>query len=64
MDAAILRVGQVLEIVGIRNRTTLWRMCQEGRFPAPVRIGVRAIGWRISDIDAWLGNLSEVVSRP
>ena len=59
MDAAILRVGQVLEIVGLRNRTTLWKMCQEGRFPKPVKIGVRAIGWRRSDIDAWLGNQSQ-----
>ena len=37
MDAAILRVGEVLAIVGIGNRATLWRMCQEGRFPKPSR---------------------------
>jgi prophage regulatory protein len=30
---------------------------REGRFPKPVRIGPRAVGWRESDIQAWMDSL-------
>jgi prophage regulatory protein len=25
----------------------------DGAFPAPVRLGTRAVGWRWSDLDEW-----------
>jgi prophage regulatory protein len=27
---------------------------KEGRFPAPVKLGERMVGWRESEITAWL----------
>ena len=33
MDAAILRVNEVLEITGVKHRATLWRWTKQGSFP-------------------------------
>ncbi len=30
---------------------TIWRWARAGLLPAPVRLGPRKIGWRISDIE-------------
>jgi prophage regulatory protein len=34
-------------------------MMAEGTFPKPVKLGKRAVGWRASDIAAWLESRSE-----
>lgn len=36
------------------SRSTLYDYIREGRFPAPVRIGTRAVGWLASEVDAWI----------
>ena len=52
-DRRILRRTEVEEIVGI-SRSTLYSMVAEGRFPRPIRIGRRAVGWRWSHVKSWL----------
>ncbi|MEP1200751.1 helix-turn-helix transcriptional regulator [Tateyamaria sp.] len=52
----ILRRDQVLEITGLA-KSTLYRMVQEGRFPAPVKMGPRISGWRMSAIQQWIDDL-------
>ena len=49
----LLRRDEVERRCGIR-RSTVYRLIQEEDFPAPVRIGPRAVRWRESDIDAWI----------
>ncbi|GAB3630266.1 transcriptional regulator [Pandoraea terrae] len=51
----ILRRPQVEALVGI-SRSSIYQRIQEGTFPAPVRLGPRAVGWRVGDIDAFLAN--------
>lgn len=34
-------------------RSTWWRWLSEGRIPKPVRIGPRAVRWRMDDLLAW-----------
>lgn len=53
MTDRILRFPEVQQIAGF-NRDTIRRMGKEGRFPAAVKIGVRQIGWRESEVRAWL----------
>ena len=53
----LMRIGEVMERTG-RSRTSLYRDFKGGRFPQPVRIGIRAIAWRESDVEEWLANLS------
>jgi prophage regulatory protein len=36
------------------SRSTLWRYTRSGDFPHPVRIGLRRIAWRESDVLHWL----------
>ena len=52
----MLRIADVLEVVGI-GRSTLYKMVADGRFPRPVRVGLRASRWRQSDIQQWMDSL-------
>lgn len=51
----ILRWPEVKGQTGL-SRTTAWREVRAGRFPAPVKLTDHAIGWRQSDLDAWLAS--------
>ena len=51
----ILRVKDVMRSLGV-GRTSLWRWRQQGKFPAPLQLGDRAIGWRRADLETWLAN--------
>ena len=53
MAHKILRLPDVIDRVGF-SRSTIYDFVSKGRFPVPVRIGVRAVGWLNSDIDAWI----------
>ena len=33
---------------------TIFRNVKAGRFPAPIKISQRAIGWRIDEVEAWI----------
>lgn len=52
---SILRLRCVLQRVGL-SRSTLYHMVAAGQFPSAVALGERAVGWRASDIDAWLAS--------
>ena len=56
-NARLLRLREVLALCGL-SRSTLYRQMGEGAFPRPLRVGVRAVRWRESEIEDWL------VSRP
>ena len=58
----ILRRQTVEERTGL-SRSTLYQYMQDGVFPAPVRLGSRAVGWRESDIQAWIAERPQV-TRP
>jgi prophage regulatory protein len=49
----ILRLPAVLEATG-KSRSSIYCDIAEGLFPAPVKLGRRAVGWRIDDLNAWL----------
>jgi prophage regulatory protein len=52
----MLRLPEVLSAIGM-SRAWLYDAVSKGTFPAPVRLGKRAIGWREADIVAWQGGL-------
>lgn len=47
-----LRMPTVMRLTGL-SRTTIYRLVAEHHFPSPVRLGLRAVGWRRADIDRW-----------
>ena len=38
------------------SKTSIYRLAQLGEFPEPVRVGVRAVRWRESEIAEWLAS--------
>lgn len=60
MGDQVLRWPKVREITG-KSRTTIWRDEREGRFPKRVKLGMRAVGWLRSDLEAWLESLKAPV---
>lgn len=53
MTAEILRKPRVLAAIGMGN-TWLHEAVKRGDFPAPVKLGERAVGWVASDVAAWI----------
>lgn len=48
----IIRLHAVKSRTG-KSRSAIYRDIAEGRFPRPVKIGQRAVGWREDEIDQW-----------
>jgi len=53
MATKILRLPAVLSRTGL-GRSTVYLYISEGRFPRPISLGPRAVGWLESEIDTWL----------
>lgn len=51
-----MRFPEVHERVGL-CRSQIHSMVAEGKFPAPVKIGLRASGWLESSIDKWMAEI-------
>lgn len=54
--ALLLRLPAVRAATGL-SRTLIFKMVKEGRFPASVKAGTRAVAWRRTDIEAWADSL-------
>ena len=48
----ILRLPAVLEAIGYKSRTSLYSQINEGLFPRPISIGVRAVGIPDAEVEA------------
>ena len=57
-DDTMLRMTDVERLTGI-TKSTIKRMMADGRFPRPMRLGVRAIGWPASDVRTFIKTLDE-----
>ena len=49
----ILRLPEVLQAVGV-STATLYRWVEEGHFPGAVQLGKNSVGWRASEVQAWI----------
>ena len=54
----ILRINHVKARTGLA-RSTIYELIKAGDFPAQVSLGVRAVGWLESDIEAWIARQVE-----
>ena len=59
MTEQLLTTKQVLEITGIKSRTTIWRKsrCENDNFPRPYKYGCQFTRWKRSEIEAWINTL-------
>lgn len=51
--ASIVRIAGVMTRTGL-PRSTLYAQVKRGDFPRPIKLGVRAVGWRVEDVEAWI----------
>ena len=52
-ERRIVRMDEVSKLTGLA-RATIYKKVNDGSFPPPIRLGARAVGWRMSDIVTWL----------
>jgi prophage regulatory protein len=55
---SILRFDRVSEITGL-GRTSIYTKMQRGEFPQGIKLGDRATGWRMSEIQQWIERQAE-----
>ena len=55
MSNRVLRRPAVETLTGI-PRSTLYAKIASGDFPAPIKIGQRAVGWLESEVNDWLSS--------
>ena len=53
MTDMILRLPDVKSCTGL-SRSTIYLRVAQGTFPAPLSLGARAVGWKSSEVLAWL----------
>ena len=49
----IVRLAEVTRLTGI-SRSSIYRLMELGEFPQRVRLGVKAVGWRENEVEAWI----------
>jgi prophage regulatory protein len=58
MSNVILRLPQVKIKVGL-SRSSIYAAVSQGKFPHPIRLGARAVGWVDSEVESWLAGQIE-----
>lgn len=53
MASKILPIEEVIDRTGL-SRRTLYQEISEGRFPRPVQLTSRRVGWPENDVDTWI----------
>jgi prophage regulatory protein len=62
MANMILRLPAVKTRTGL-SRSTIYLRVAEGRFPQPISLGARAVGWVDAEVEAWLAGQIELSRR-
>ncbi|AUZ72425.1 AlpA family transcriptional regulator [Escherichia albertii] len=57
-NQSLIRLPEVLKRTGF-GKAWIYRLISEGRFPAPVKIGVRAVAFIESEVDEWIQSVIE-----
>ena len=52
----IVRLPEVKHLLGDVSSASIYRWMQRGLFPRPQRIGMRAVGWKLSDVMHFVEN--------
>ena len=54
-EKAILRLREVVDLTTIsKSRISLLMAREEDAFPRPIKLGIRSVGWRKAEVEAWL----------
>jgi prophage regulatory protein len=58
----VVRLPAVCRMTGL-GRSTIYRMEAIGRFPQRIKLGLRAVGWMESEVQAWLTMRAKALGR-
>ena len=58
INQSLIRLPEVLKRTGF-GKAWVYRLISEGRFPAPVKIGVRDVAFVESEVDEWIQSVIE-----
>lgn len=58
INQSLIRLPEVLKRTGF-GKAWIYRLISEGRFPAPVKIGIRAVAFVESEVDEWIQSVIE-----
>lgn len=53
-DSGYIRLENLVPHIIPIAKSTLWRMCKDGRFPKPVKLSTKITAWLAGDVRAWL----------
>jgi prophage regulatory protein len=54
-NVTLIRLPKVKERVGL-GTSQIYAMMSSGRFPRPVRLGVKAVAWNSREVDAFIAD--------
>jgi len=57
-ETGFLRLPQVLQLIPV-CKSSWWAGVKSGRYPKPVRLSARSVGWKAEDIHALINQLAE-----
>lgn len=55
----ILKLPEVMNTTGL-GRSSIYAFCRQNKFPKPIRLGERAVGWKSDEVDAWIEQRAEM----
>ena len=58
MQSRLMRSKEIQAKTGL-PKSSLHNMARAGTFPAPLKLGARAVAWRESDVDEWIARLQQ-----
>ena len=56
----LLRLPALIALVGL-GRSSVYCLVRAGAFPAPLRIGARAVAWRADEVERWMSTRTRAV---
>jgi predicted DNA-binding transcriptional regulator AlpA len=56
-ETGFLRLPQVLSVIPV-CKSSWWQGVKSGRYPKPVRLSARSVGWKAEDIRALINQLA------
>lgn len=55
----VLRIKQICEITAL-SKATIYREIKKGRFPSPIQLTERNVGWLLSEVNDWVSSRKKV----
>ena len=53
LTVEIIRLKKLISWLNV-SRSFIYTQIKSGNFPAPIRLGQRAIAWRVQDVRSWI----------